>query len=529
MAGPALSPYAQSLCAVAKGRYQEKVAKIGFDPYALGRSAFLSDLALLPDVEYPDIVNYLVLSTSWAMNQQMKAYKSMEAYNFFVSGWVDTLHMKTVDPDKILVTARVKHSQKATATPLKPWFVAEKNGNVILAHCNCMAGVSEACSHIGAILFAAEVGARSKKSRTCTQDKSQWTVPTYVRNIPYLPAAEMDFQSAKKKHALLLESNITPSATRTMPEGTTEAGTSMAEQMQFFHNISQSDCHPIILSLVPPFNENYIPKKVVLPKSLSEQYYDEKLSEASYSDLCEKCCELNLSLTPDEIQAIEENTRQQSHSTVWYKQRAGRITASNLKSACHTDPDKPSKSLIMNVCYPESHKFVTPATKWGQDHEATARKAYAEKMRESHEDFGTFDSGLHINNDWPYLGATPDGMVECRCCGTGVCEMKCPFSAKDLLPTDLASTGNFCLKKTNDTVHLDHSHAYYYQAQAQIFICDVEYCDFVIWTNKGVYIERILPNEAFWNNIILKSKEFFDKAILPEIVGKWYSKTQSSG
>ena len=39
----------------------------------------------------------------------MKAYKSMEAYNFFlcVSGWVNTLLMRSVEADIVVVYARV--------------------------------------------------------------------------------------------------------------------------------------------------------------------------------------------------------------------------------------------------------------------------------------------------------------------------------------------------------------------------------------------------------------------------------------
>ncbi|XP_063609676.1 uncharacterized protein LOC134783664 [Penaeus indicus] len=44
--------------------------------------------------KYPDIVNYLGLQTSWATGEQMKAYKCLEAYNFFISGWVNTLLTK---------------------------------------------------------------------------------------------------------------------------------------------------------------------------------------------------------------------------------------------------------------------------------------------------------------------------------------------------------------------------------------------------------------------------------------------------
>ena len=41
----------------------------------------------------------------------MKAYKSMDAYNFFVSGWVNTLYMRCVGTDKVVVFARVSEDE----------------------------------------------------------------------------------------------------------------------------------------------------------------------------------------------------------------------------------------------------------------------------------------------------------------------------------------------------------------------------------------------------------------------------------
>lgn len=101
------SEYFFSLDGPTKHRYCEKVNEIGFDPYALKKSDFSEDFAMIPRVEYPDIVNYLVLQTSWATNQQMKAYKSMDTFNFFVSGWVNVLQMKEVSGGKVVVFARV--------------------------------------------------------------------------------------------------------------------------------------------------------------------------------------------------------------------------------------------------------------------------------------------------------------------------------------------------------------------------------------------------------------------------------------
>lgn len=41
--------------------------------------------------------------------------------------------------------------------------------------------------------------------------------PSYMKEIPYLPVSEMDFTSAKKKHELMVEKQVTPMATRSNP------------------------------------------------------------------------------------------------------------------------------------------------------------------------------------------------------------------------------------------------------------------------------------------------------------------------
>ena len=102
-----MSVYYTTLEPSAKTRYCEKVKLCGFDPYTLKPSDFDDDLASLPAIEYPDIVNYLVLQTSWVTNSQMKAYKSLEAYNFFTSGWVGGLLTIKANNNRVVMFARV--------------------------------------------------------------------------------------------------------------------------------------------------------------------------------------------------------------------------------------------------------------------------------------------------------------------------------------------------------------------------------------------------------------------------------------
>ncbi len=60
--------------------------------------------------------------------------------------------------------------------------------------------------------------------------------------------------------------------------------------------------------------------------------------------------------------------------------------------------------------------------------------------------------------------------------------------------------------------------------QCQLFCTQRTYCDFVVWTKKDVHIERIYPDNVFWLNHIQQVDHFFQVGILPELVGKFYSR-----
>ena len=391
-----------------------------------------------------------------------------------------------------------------------------------------MAGLCEGCSHVGAVLFAVEAGVRIRDSTTCTQEKNKWLLPSHVRDIPYLPVSEMDFTSAKQKHELMIEKQVTRMATRSNPGVQTmrTPAPTPEEQKKFFTSISGSTVKPAFLSLVAPFNEQYTFDEIDhVPKPLSDSLFKEKCIELQYIELLQLCQQISLEVTPDECRAIEASTRKQSQSKVWYQQWAGRITASNLKSPCKTNTAKPAKSLVTSICFPEAHKFSTAATRWGCKHEGRAREAYQREISRFHESLTISDSGLNIDPRWPYLRASPDGIVDFECCGMGVCEVKCPYAYKDSTTSEAVGQKNFCLKKDEfGKIFLDKIHAYYYQIQAQIFIRGVEYCDFVVWTTRDLFVRRILPDQEFWENALSAASEFFSKCILPEIVGKCYTR-----
>ena len=92
---------------------------------------------------------------------------------------------------------------------------------------------------------------------------------------------------------------------------------------------------------------------------------------------------------------------------------------------------------------------------------------------------------------------------------------------------------SFCLKQTGEKLCLDKKHAYYYQAQTQLFVCDVEYADFCVCTflkdgndydDGGIHIERITKDVGFWKDCVEKACNFFITCLLPEILGSWYTR-----
>ena len=99
----------------------------------------------------------------------------------------------------IFSSPKVNHSQRRNETPLKPWIATTDGGTIITAHCDCIAGFGETCSHVGALLFAVEAGVSINKAKTCTSLPCKWLMPTPVTSVPYQELRNMYFTSSKTK------------------------------------------------------------------------------------------------------------------------------------------------------------------------------------------------------------------------------------------------------------------------------------------------------------------------------------------
>ena len=113
-------------------------------------------------------------------------------------------------------------------------------------------------------------------------------------------------------------------------------------------------------------------------------------------------------------------------------------------------------------------------------------------MGTGHVNFIISDSGLVIRPDFAFLGASPDASIKCSCCGAGVVEVKCPFRCHNTLLSDAADVGKLFLEKSGEKLQLKKSHAYYYQVQLQLFVCEVGYCDFAVFKISKDFLQLTL-------------------------------------
>ena len=74
--------------------------------------------------------------------------------------------------------------------------------------------------------------------------------------------------------------------------------------------------------------------------------------------------------------------------------------------------------------------FSIHPCRWDCTHEQTAFESYTKVAKESHHGFEVSIAGLLIDEKWPFVGSSPDGIIKCMCCGKVALEIKCPFASK---------------------------------------------------------------------------------------------------
>lgn len=157
----------------------------------------------------------------------------------------------------LLLFNQVNHSQALSARQLEPWLLIRRDGLVKLAHCTCMAGLGEACSHIGAVLYYINAVSKFNHGQASTDVENIW-LPPYIKNVPCAPLSNIDFASAKSKKRRLDTSSqpATKKKVQLVDKPTDQ------EFALFLKEVSSAEPRAAIFSVTEGYNDEFIPTTV---------------------------------------------------------------------------------------------------------------------------------------------------------------------------------------------------------------------------------------------------------------------------
>ena len=150
-------------------------------------------------------------------------------------------------------------------------------------------------------------------------------------------------------------------------------------------------------------------------------------------------------------------------------------------------------------------------------------KAYVDhQISLGHTELVAVKAGFVVCEKHPYLGVSPDASVHDPSVNEqfGVAEITCPYKYRDHSPEDAAVSSDLCCSLSDEKeLHLKHTHQYYSQIQGQMAIRERKWCDFIVYMNKGISVERIGFDSKFWVDELLPELiQFYDCCLCPAIV-----------
>lgn len=230
----------------------------------------------------------------------------------------------------------------------------------------------------------------------------------------------------------------------------------------------------------------------------------------------------SLKISKEDVHRIEQSTRMQVDVPEWFDLRKYRLTASLNNKICNIKTEKGLKKLASDIATkPTPSNYLMYKLNFGRYHEPIALQQYEKFMKMKQHYVQVENIGLVIDHKNYIFGATPDGKVVDPAEPTpyGIIEIKCSEEYKNNDPYDICYISkSSCLEIVDRKIYLKKSHSYYDQVQMQLALTTQSWCDFVLYTNKGMVIDRIRYNESHWFVLREKLLQFYFDFLLDEYI-----------
>ena len=224
------------------------------------------------------------------------------------SGLVASVQGKEI-ADKIVVVAKVRHSQRMNDPLVNIWIIAEKDGTIISAHClGCKAGVAESCSHVASVMFYIEAVTDSWKARLYSSEMHMDFTNICQRSAKCKGRGHRLFISKKLKGALEQKIEIlhqdTGEGSKTLEERCDKTFASHAipshgEMQAVYAKLNACEIKAVALSLIDTYADQFIDESRTPP--IIPDLFETGNFELEYPELIKMCVEVTLGVSEEHI------------------------------------------------------------------------------------------------------------------------------------------------------------------------------------------------------------------------------------
>jgi hypothetical protein len=460
----------------------------------------------IPPVRIEDVRNYFIFHKNPISGKLLNFNRQLKkAKKFAKERYISNIETGQSTSQK-LTFIRARSKAMLPTTYAVSVSLVKETGMVHSGECTCKAGQSGVCSHTGALLLTL-LNTRA----ACTSQLCGWKGPA-VNPLKLEPALfrdiriynpEKDSENEKSRPYPGVYSAGPKVSTATFAEDLLDAMKSFNTDCALYQSLR---CHPgDISNFVSLFDVKFQYANNV---SLSDDTVQQTFR--TFVD--------NLAASEELLSNLEQSTRGQGVNPNWMKARRFLITASLMGDIVKRQKAQ-LDAIVRRIMYSKPVVGVKSLA-YGTRMEAKARREYARWHMKKCGGIIVEDRGLIVKFGMPFLGASIDGLVKCDQCGDSIVEIKCPYGRKyekwrSMSPADCTKSSTFCCTMEQDTIRLKPEHNYAFQVQGQMAVCQLPWVDFVIWTKKGMSVQRINRDQDLWSNrIVPKLREFYTRGIV---------------
>lgn len=419
----------------------------------------------------------------------------------YEAGDVIECSVEAIRGDRVSIDARVLHPSGPLSPPHRVAVTLEQN-DVTEALCTCKAG-SYKCGHVVAVLLhlharqllaqpsvqcqGPHVSVKKEEQNKRNESKETLDLPRIDKlTIDDAPSVADISRRPLRNH---LHKSTPPVPTKHAPE--------CVQRRQQSKEESQPRATP-----------NTLKAAIRAIADTAKQAKKELSVELIFKKLCEQHCH-------EDVETIERATREQSGSELWLEHRVGMITASvaysvftrvnTIRTKAGPHDLRPLLRLLMRET-----RVMTEDMQRGISLEPIAKEAYR-NQNTHHKGLQLHDCGLSILRGKPFIGASPDAIITCKCCSPRLLEVKCPRSLERFVETEVVCHGGRMQLKQNSR--------YFCQTQVQMGVAELPSTEVFVYVSSTENMTlSVTFSQEYFGEVVERATFFFKRYVLPHML-----------